>query len=247
MAPDKSKTTVTPQWFLDFLREFRMEIQQNSANVRENNASINRQDNIDRNPRLAPNNGSRQVFITLPAASIGQTKTFGQPSARVASNSTVSRRSLVNTSNSVRDSAQPVPRVISIQRTNNSRVCWFHRNFGPASINCLPPCSFTEMQSSATQPHHQVPGLNSAVTEVQPSKVTDSTTVNPIQSLRIPLERPSPSISSVCTAATITTSSPNQSAESDFIDWNTLAEEKTVLDLSESSSDTDSGESQAKK
>lgn len=144
--------------------------------------------NTDRNPRPISNNGSRQVFITLPASSIGQTKASGQQSTRVTTNSMVSRRSLVNKSNLVRDAAQPVPRVISIQRTSNSRVCWFHRNFGPASINCLPPCSFTEMQSSANQPHHQESGLNSAVTEAHSSKVTDSSTCKPVQSLRIPLE-----------------------------------------------------------
>lgn len=54
----------------------------------------------------------------------------------------------------IRQAAAPIPRASRPMPQAVRRACWFHRQFGPASIRCLQPCSFTvpEIPPAISQP-----------------------------------------------------------------------------------------------
>lgn len=239
----RSRSPVSPpQWFIEFLREFQLYCQQHDQNIREVRLLVqeNQQllrDIVQRNVPIrnspysstaASDNQPRRHRVlptqhSIPSTSVNSTcprTTSRKSQAPVASNPSAQASASANTNtartNAVRDAAVAMPRIPRRSRSPSTpRVCWFHKQFGRASINCIEPCRFTDhstvmvktnaqpsaipansvqppippnvIPSAATQPLNQPADI-----EMDPGNKTSLPNPVPAIAVRIPLERSLP-------------------------------------------------------
>lgn len=160
MAPSKrsSSPSQPPAWFRELqqairdqelaIRELRIVTMENQQVLQSIRNELNRSPIIVQSRHTASSSTSQSSTISQPIVQ------FAAPLPRVANNSVRQRAAarpvqpsaaIIAHNEAVRQSAVRLPRVAQAT-THLNRICWFHRQFGRASVNCLPPCSFMDME-----------------------------------------------------------------------------------------------------
>lgn len=182
--------------------------------------------------------------------------------------STTARSQAIASRNAaVRNAAVPLPRISRPADQALPRICWFHKQFGQASVNCLQPCTFTApvlpqpaQAQAAAQPVRQavqpdeIPAPDKQVPAEEIAQVEAAVDVPPYEdtqvssiSARLPLERQNPAQppakgSSKRLSVTSSSSSdaeqhPSTSKNFKSADWNDV--NKHPSSSSSASSDSD--------
>lgn len=143
--------------------------------------------NRQRTTSVTPSRSTTSATSSRSNVSISQkTATSAtQPAVRVSAGHNRLSNAVLNAA--VRNSAVPVPRVSPPTVQALPKICWFHRQFGQASVNCLQPCEFRA--PNVVVPH---PVPVQPVQSVQPVQQQVSATPKPQISsvvVRRPLER----------------------------------------------------------
>lgn len=156
----------------------------------------------------------------------------------------------------IRHPVQHVPRRSNPALQATHKICWYHRQFGRTSANCIQPCIFTD--PVVPQPDHQVPVVAPAQPVAHPVQYQPTEEVLSPQSterqvssvvVRLPLER------TLCNSSTVArlrrlslsdSSSSEAEAESSSskkhksADWNKMVREEAQSSNSSSSDSEDS-------
>lgn len=207
MAPNKrsSSPTQPPSWIQDLLSDFqrlRQDFFKQESSIREiRSIVLENQDFLRSKLRTTP-----------PAVVRSSSDHFNYGPVRPS----VSKAML---NNAVRDSAFPIPRATRPNSEAIHKICWYHRQFGSTSANCIQPCAFVAPVLPTKKVKPAVPPVDNSI-----KAATISLTAT-ITSIAV---RPPPP-------------DDRNQLESNRDDWNALVQaEKPHPALSDSSSSSDS-------
>lgn len=264
MAPSKKPVLPTqpPAWLTEFLREFQ-QIRQDFS--RQESASREIRSIALENQHLLRSRFRSNVAQTQEAvrSTISRSVTFsedqnnGRPSiASTQYNIRAPRAARTVTNESIRNAAVPIPRATRPDPLAVSKICWYHRQFGQASTNCIQPCNFVApILPPRNQPNPRIVVRISPEVRMETDETIGQPLHNPAENSnrqnqsqileRIPLERSinQHNINQIQNADVAQPSSSSQTTN----DWNSLQElyEQSFPSLSdESSSSSDSEDSQ---
>lgn len=256
MAPKHSASPVNPPTWLtklvDEVQHLRQDFARHASATREIRSITLETQHLVLS-RLRPNNSAAPMAVPTNNPWT-QTRT-------VKSIRNISQMENKAASERIRNVAIKIPRPTRPNQSAVARICWYHRQFGQASTNCIEPCGFV---APANQPINQpIPQFlvrfplervqtaqsNHVVQPIQPSEPSQS------QPERVPVPPTTPA-KQIETASgvednsvqEITVAESSQAKES-TPNWNSLQElyEQSfpeVSDSSSSDSDSESEESQ---
>lgn len=177
MAPNKysSSSTDIPTWLTELLQAIQR-IQQDSLRTDSSIREI-RSIALENQHLLRARLRTSLEELTQPAASSSRSS-LGQPNptqriTRVPPPVSSSRSFRQQTNEDVRLSALPLPRATRPNLNAVARICWYHRQFGQTSTNCIQPCSF---KAPPLRVAHQ-----SKTRPSEPKEIKNSSSVNEIR------------------------------------------------------------------
>lgn len=245
------------------IREIRLIVLENQQFLREasrvSTIGVHRCNSTIRNAHTANQSTQRFASRANPAVSLASvvqrppTTTTSHTVQRPADCSTThasrsrnraSSEAIAAQNAAIRDAATPMPRASKPKPQAVPKICWYHKQFGQASVNCLQPCEFVA-------PH--VPPVPAAPVEQLPpaaaEAVPDPTDVKPAVvdrqvssiSARIPLERTTDRTEKprkrLSMSSSSSSSGSTKATQKRPADWNKM------MKTSPSSSDSDSSSS----
>ena len=187
------------------IREITLKNQQLLRSQRRNSTTINSPASASTPSSARPRNPSTINVSTSP---------FVRTNGR---NPVNTRRVVKLTNENIRDNAIAIPRPTRPKSMQTPKICWYHRQFGQASTNCIEPCEFS------------APSV--------PSRALIAERKTPQILVRVPLERATEPEQPIPT---------HESSDTKPADWNTLQElyEQSFPSLTDASSSDSSSESE---
>ncbi len=265
MQPKRSTSPTNPPARLtELLREFkdlRQDFGRQESSIREIR-SIGLENQHILRTRLRSMAASLKDLVhekTSPTVSGTNNNTRSSTIQSHTNNGRVSRPKLTNAS--VKDSAQPIPKPTKPIAAAVPKICWYHRQFGQASTNCIQPCSFEAPPTvgAVNQPLSQIltrVPLERTINNVRPTKgiLTDRISIISIKETgnqSKPPEKPAEQSATYETQSSnmVISPTPANDQHQQPADWNTLQELyeqsfPSLSDESDSSSSSDSEDSQ---
>lgn len=242
MAPLKRTNTPTqlPSWFEDLLREIhhlQEEFRNQQNGIGELRSIVLENQNLLLRANLSSNRARNSDQQVIPNQNIVRSALSRTPSHNIRA--TITRAPLTNAIRSAVVQFTPIPRATTPNPEAIAQPCWYHRQFGIASSNCIQPCSFVAppiipKKSSTTTGKINPVATSSSQTTTKTSMAPAK--ANPRTILRHPLERTKEDNVENDVQQTKTDNSMET-------DWNVLEElENNHPTLSESSSSSSSSE-----
>lgn len=133
MAPKRSNS---PSRLPDWLQELLSEIQRLRQDLFHQETSLREITSI-----LLENQHLLRSRVQTSLATLTHPAQF-KPNTTARQSTIRSRISRPVLNDSIKKAAIPIPRVTTPDPASINRNCWYHRQFGAASSNCIQPCAF---------------------------------------------------------------------------------------------------------